>query len=77
MERGTKIDKDIEKMHQEAISTDASVFDYDGSYDTFKLESEKSNAMKASKLLSSSSSMGAPVRNSKNNYFIFIFCFDY
>lgn len=38
MDIGSRIGKDTAKVYEDALSTDASVFDYDGAYDSFKAQ---------------------------------------
>ena len=57
-EIGSKINPETTKMYEEALTTDASVFDYDGAYDSFK-----ANEAKAASVASiASAATAAPVR---------------
>ena len=44
-ERNEIVDKSVEKVHAAALSADASIFDYDGSYDTFKSKEVESHPL--------------------------------
>ena len=47
---GSRINPETTKIYEEALTTDASVFDYDGAYDSFKASEAKSAAATPSAL---------------------------
>jgi hypothetical protein len=69
MEASSRIGQDTAKLYEEALSTDASVFDYDGAYDTFKAESKAAEAASALKAAASTS---APVEYDIVHVLLFI-----